>query len=266
MEHYFSAEGINVIVGLVLQAALVFIMLQRGLAKVYPILSIYLLLNLLEDPLGLFLSTQSSAAAYTHFYIASTILDSILQLLIIFEVGWNVVRPSRKSIPFPILPVGLVGLLTCAIVAVSFSPQIQAIGLSHLTQIFVRFTLGLAVMKLLLFVLLAGFSQILGIGWKNHVLQLATGLAFYAGISLFVQLRISHLPNSDHAAYLTNMTELNFFQSIAYNATLIFWIWAFSRNEAPRKDFTPQMQEVLVTIAETAKRTRLAVTRGTDRR
>jgi hypothetical protein len=45
---------------------------------------------------------------------------------------------------------------------------------------------------------------------------------------------------------------------------LISWIWAFSRNEAPRKDFTPQMQEVLVTIAGAAKRTRLAVTRSAE--
>jgi hypothetical protein len=65
------------------------------------------------------------------------------------------------------------------------------------------------------------------------------------------------------------MQQINTFmriQTMAYMGTLVFWIWAFSRNEAPRKDFTPQMQEVLVTIAESAKRTRLAVTRSGDRR
>jgi hypothetical protein len=266
MMHFFTTEGVGVAFGLVLQAALLFVMFHRSLAKIYPILTIYLLVNLLEDPLGLLVSNHTSQWGYAHFYIAATILDSLLQLLIIFEVGWNVIRPSRTSIPLPVMPVALVGFFASAVIAASFSPQIDSIGISHLSQIFVRFTFGLAVMKLVLFLALAGFAQILGIGWKNHVLQLATGLAFYAAISLIIQISISHLSNSDSASYMTQYNRLTGFQSAAYNLTLIFWIWAFSRNEAPRKDFTPQMQEVLVTIAEAAKRTRLVVTRSTDRR
>jgi hypothetical protein len=118
-------------------------------------------------------------------------------------------------------------------------------------------------LKLLLFAGMAGFAQFLGISWKSLVLQLASALAFYGAVSLLVQLSSSHLPstNSSYNAHLVRLAQI---QSGAYNLMLIFWIWAFSRNEAPRKDFTPQMQEVLVTIAGAAKRTRLAVTRSAD--
>jgi hypothetical protein len=140
------------------------------------------------------------------------------------------------------------------------------IGLSHTREILIRISLLLAVLKILLFVTLAVFAQVLGIGWKSHILQLASGFAFYGAVSLMVQLSSTRVAGTDESSYVVHLTRLAQIQSAAYNFTLIFWIWAFSRNEAPRKDFTPQMQEVLVTIAESAKRTRLAVTRSGDRR
>src|ERR1700759_2014048 len=260
---FLTVDSVGFAVGLLLQAALCFVIFRKRLARLYPIFILYLLLNLIEDPLGWFL--RDHVSAYRHFYFIVTILDYVLQLLIIFEIGQNVVRPSRRSIPFPILPIATVAVLLCAIVAASFSRQVQAGGTEHLVQVSMQVTLGLAILKLLVFAALAAFAQMLGIGWKSHVLQLATGLAFYAGVSLLIQISSSHASTSE-ANYIYHLDRLMQIQSVAYNGTLAFWIWAFSRNEAPRKDFTPQMQEVLVTIAQSAKRTRLSVTRSTDRR
>jgi hypothetical protein len=247
------------------EIALVIFLLAKGTGRQFPIFTSYMIFNLIEDPLAWVLH-NGSADIYLRFYFAVTVLDSLLQLLVLLEIAWNVLRPSRKSLPFPILPVATVITLICAIIAASFSPQITLNSLRHGTELFLRITLGLAVLKVLLFAALAGFSQLLGIGWKNRVFQLATGLAFYGVASLFVQLTIQHLQTSNYPSYIAHFVVLTEIQSAAYIGTLIFWIWAFSRNEAPRKDFTPQMQEVLVTIAQSAKRTRLAVTRSTDRR
>lgn len=261
---FLTIDSIGIAAGLILQAWLCIVIFRKGLARFYPIFFLYLLLNLAEDPLSWCLNPGGDA--YRHYYYAVTILDYVLQLLILFEIGRNVFRPSRRSIPVPIVPVATVALLLCAIVAASFSRPAQLIGAEQLVRISLQITFALAILKILLFAALAGFAQVLGIGWKNHVLQLATGLAFYAGISLLVQISSSHVPTSDRQIYIAHLSRLMQIQSAAYNLTLIFWIWAFSRNEAPRKDFTPQMQEVLVTIAESAKRTRLSVTRSTDRR
>jgi hypothetical protein len=260
---FLTFDAIAVVAGMLLQASLCVVLLRKGLARLYPIFFIYLLLNIAEDPLSL--TFNSYSAGYRHFYFVVTILDYILQLLIVFEIGKNVLRPSKRSLPFPIAPVAVVGVLLCALVAASFSRQVQAVGTGDLIQLSLRVSLGLAVLKLLLFAALAGFAQMLGIGWKSHVLQLATGLAFYAGVSLLIQISSSHVSVAD-ARYMHHIDRLMEIQTVAYIGTLVFWTWAFSRNEAPRKDFTPQMQEVLVTIAQSAKRTRLAVTRSTDRR
>jgi hypothetical protein len=261
---FLTIDSIGIAAGLALQAGLCIVIFRKGLARLYPIFLIYLLLNIAEDPMGWLLNP--SGDAYRHYYCIVTVLDYVIQLLILFEIGRNVLRPSRRSIPFPIIPVATVAILLCAIVAASFSRPGQLIGAEQLIQVSLQITFGLAILKILLFAALAGFAQVLGIGWKNHALQLATGLAFYAGVSLLIQISSSHVPTGDRQIYIAHLSRLMQIQSAAYNGTLIFWMWAFSRNEAPRKDFTPQMQEVLVTIAESAKRTRLSVTRSTDRR
>jgi hypothetical protein len=261
---FLTFDTVGIAVGLLLQASLCVVIFRKGMARLYPIFVLYLLLNLAEDPLSWFL--KNGGAIYRHYYFVVTILDYILQLLIVFEIGRNVFRPAKRSIPVPIVPIATVGILLCAIVAASFAPQVQAAGAERLVQVSLQVTLGLAILKLLLFAALAGFAQVLGIGWKSHVLQLATGLAFYAAASLLIQISSSHVLTNDPKAYIAHLSNLMRIQSLAYNGTLAFWIWAFSRNEAPRKDFTPQMQEVLVTIAQSAKRTRLSVTRSSDHR
>jgi hypothetical protein len=256
MQH-LTVDGMLGAVTLVAEAGIAYLMIKRGSRRDYPILLTYMFFNLVADPLAWSLRNSGH---YTKFYFTCTVLDYLLQLLIILEIGRNVLRPSRRSLPFRLWPIVTGGILVCAIVAAYFSPSTQSSGN---TAVLLRVTLGLAILKLLLFAGMAGFAQFLGITWRSRVLQLASALAFYGAVSVLVQLSSSHLSAAD-SSYNAHLVMFAQIQSVAYNLMLIFWIWAFSRNEAPRKDFTPQMQEVLVTIAGEAKRTRLAVTRSAD--
>jgi hypothetical protein len=258
MQH-LTVDGVLETVTLVAQAAIAYLMIKRGSRRDYPILLTYMFFNLAVDPLAWLLQ---HTGIYLKFYFTGQVLDYLLQFLIILEIGRNVLRPSKRSLPFRLWPIVTGGILVCAIVAATFSPQVQSGG-DAATQVLLRVTLGLAILKLLLFAGMAGFAQFLGISWRSRVLQLASALAFYGAVSLLVQLSSSHLLSTSHA-YTAHLARLAQIQWAAYNLTLISWIWAFSRNEAPRKDFTPQMQEVLVTIAGAAKRTRLAVTRSAE--
>jgi hypothetical protein len=258
MQH-LTVDGSLATLTLAGQAAIAYLMIKRGSSRDYPILLTYMFFNLVEDPLAWMLQ---HAPFYPKFYFTVTVLDYLLQFLIILEIGRNVLRPSKRSLPFRLWPIVTGGILVCAIVAATFSPQVQSTS-NAAAHLLLRVTLGLAILKLLLFAGMAGFAQFLGIGWKSRVLQLASALAFYGAVSLLVQLSSSHLSSTD-PSYMAHLVRFAEIQSGAYNIMLIFWIWAFSRNEAPRKDFTPQMQEVLVTIAGAAKRTRLAVTRSAD--
>jgi hypothetical protein len=258
------------IAGVALEATLLTLLLRRDLGRVYPSFFLYLSLNLLEDPSGLAIRVFSSHF-YDQFYFVATILDYVLQLLVLWEIGRHVFQPTRKLVGNRLRKPTFLLICICAISVVfvvggpHLSPAVsRSVSFGTVEPVIVRISLVLAVLKIILFVALAGFAQFLGIGWKNHVLQLATGFAFYGAVSLSVQLSSSHVPAGP--LYLKHLLLLNSIQAAAYLLTLCFWVWAFSRNDAPRKDFTPQMQEVLVTIAQSAKRTRLAVTRGSEHR
>ena len=152
-----TIDNMSVVAGLILQASLAFVLIRRGLARFYPIFLLYLFLNLIEDPLGWALQGSQS---YLRYYFVVTILDYILQLLILFEIARNVIRPAQRSIPFPLAPVAMVGMLLCILVAVSFSPQIQLIGINHTREVLIRVSILLAILKILLFVILAVFAQV----------------------------------------------------------------------------------------------------------
>lgn len=251
---------------LLCQIGLVVVLYRRKLIRLYPLFFSYLLANIIEDSCTFFIFhyLSPSGPEYWRFYFVSTVLDYILQIMVLWEVGRNVLRPSKGFVPLPVRRLATVAVLAAIVVAISFTPLASVLQSADARGPLVQVTVVLASLKIILFLAIAASTHVLGISWKSHVLQLASGLAFFGAISLLVQLSSRHV--TQDAAYVAHMSRLNEIQSIAWLVTLLFWLWALSRNEAPRKDFTPQMEEVLVTIAQSAKRTRLAVTRSTDRR
>ena len=90
-------------------------------------------------------------------------------------------------------------------------------------------------------------------------------LAFYSAISLIIETTHSRMdlgPQFHHA--LDQMTVAS------YLGTLTFWIWSFAQKEAPRKEFSPQMQNFLLSIAGTTRSSRIgleaAVNKSTSRK
>jgi hypothetical protein len=109
----------------------------------------------------------------------------------------------------------------------------------------------MAILRLVTFLLLAAFSQVLGLGWKNHVLQLASGLAFYAAVTLIVEIAHSHLRAGPD--YANQYYMLAHFRVSGYLCSLYYWCYSFARQEAPRKEFNSKMSELLVSLSGTTK-------------
>lgn len=110
-----------------------------------------------------------------------------------------------------------------------------------------------AILRIMFFVLLAGFSQLLSIGWRDRELQVATGLGFYSFVSLTIAILHTHLTAWPQYSHL-NQIEL-----CGYIFSLLYWVWCFAQKEAERREFTPQMQNLLLAMAGTAKATRIAL-------
>ncbi|MGA8090553.1 MAG: hypothetical protein WCA10_24975 [Terracidiphilus sp.] len=118
-------------------------------------------------------------------------------------------------------------------------------------------------MRLLFFLILAGFSQLLSIGWRDRELQIATGFGFYALASIVVGILHWNLgagsPDLDRQYHL-----LDQMMSACYSGSLVYWAFSFAQEVPERREFTPQMQNFLLAVAGNARATRMAMTNESE--
>jgi len=172
---------------------------------------------------------------------------------VLVELSWSTLRPIRSSLPRSALLV--VGVLIVALGAAiwPFSGIHELASLAPAIRNIVRVQQTASILRILFFLVLAGCSQLLSIGWRDRELQIATGLGFYSIVSLTVEILHSH------EAMGSQYRHLNQIVVVSYICSLLYWAFSFSEKEAERRDFTPQMQSFLLAMAGNARATRIAL-------
>lgn len=229
------------------------LLIWRGIWRNLPIFSAYLCWSLVTDLAGLYLQV-SNTPNYFVFYAIQTIVDAVIMFAVLVELGWSVLRPVRSSLPRGSL-LGLVILVAIAggviwpFASLSIPPDLtkQAVAFVHIDQTFI-------ILRVVCFLVMVGFSQLLSIGWRDRELQIATGLGIYSMVSLLVALFSSHL---------TSVEEIHrYHEAITYSylCTLAYWVLSFAAKEYQRKEFSPQMQQFLVLMGGGSRTGSIALT------
>jgi len=182
------------------------------------------------------------------------VTDATLMFAVLVELGWSVLRPIRSSLPKHswiglAVVILLAGLVLWPVAGMAFPSHLGSAG-----QFFVRLQQVPAILRVVIFFGLAGFSQVIGIGWRNRELQVATGLGFYSILSLAVT--VFHTHQSVLSQQYHWLDELG---SAGYLCALVYWVAAFATKEAERQNFSPQMANFLLLIGGTAKAGRVAL-------
>lgn len=246
------------------QLLLLAILIVRRLHRSFPIFSAYIAWQLFSDLL-LFLTLSASSAYLRHnyaaIYFSLNLITYLFELGVLLEIAAKVLRPattlfSRRALYWGLGILAFVGLGSFFVAKwVNPAPffRIRTFLLADTTA---------ATLCLLTFVLIAGFSQVLGLTWKNHILQLATGLAFYSTVVLIVRLMQSQLQASiSYVSYFHFWSRVGV---LGYLCTVSFWCYAFVKKEAPRQEFSPQMQKILVLLSGSAKRQHAVLARSRE--
>jgi hypothetical protein len=118
-----------------------------------------------------------------------------------------------------------------------------------------HFQQTVSILRVVCFLIMAGFSQILAIGWKDRELQVATGLGFFSIASLIVAVLHQH---QDPLSDIYNVLDTALI--CCYVGTLVYWVLSFSTREQERREFSPQMQQILVQMGGGARTGRIALT------
>jgi hypothetical protein len=234
------------------------ILIGRRIYRTFPIFCIWIAFVLLLEPTFYWLLNHASARTYYQTFFALNFPQYLLEACVLLEVASTVLQPVRKSLPKGVL--FFVAILMVAIGTVGFlvAAHLNAATLAH-TRSFVVLNTAMAILRLVTFLLIAAFSQVLGLGWKNHVLQLASGLAFYSAVTLIVELAHSHLRAGP--SYASDYYMLAHFRVLGYLCALYYWCFCFARQEAPRKEFNSKMSDFLVSMSGMAKQQQSVVAR-----
>ncbi|HTB97536.1 MAG TPA: hypothetical protein VK716_11045 [Terracidiphilus sp.] len=235
--------------GLLAEAATVGILFYRRVWRNFPIFCAYCIFDLISG-VGMVYIFKNLPDNYSAFYFGQVVLSSLLEFGVLVELGWAVLRPIRKQLPritpyVLALVILLIGAAIWPFDAVQSIPgAIPAIhSVMHVQQ-------TTAILRVLVFLLLASTSQFLSIGWRDRELQIATGLGFYSLFSLGAAMLQAHQTT------LGQYARLNQLLIGANVCSLLYWAVSFAQKEAERREFTPQMQNLLLAVAGVARANR----------
>ena len=240
--------------GMVAEVALIFLLGRGRVYRAFPVFFLFLCWSLFSDGFLYYIRVTYSNEVFFQIYRIQLIIDSAMIFALLVEVAWSVLSPIRKSLPkyswvgIAVL-VAVGGLILWPIAGFAAPDYLYSSGLNLF-----RLQQTPAILRAVFFLALAAFSQVLSIGWRDRELQIATGLGFYSIISLAVTVLHIH---QDVA--LQSYLWLDRVGSFSYLAALAYWVVAFATQPAERREFSPQMQSMLLAVAGAARSTRVAL-------
>ena len=155
------------LVGVATEAAVVGLLVYRRVWRTLPIFFAYCAWDLLGAAVA-YPIIRFFPASYFAVYLAQIVVESALELGILVELTWSVLRPFRASLPRGSLLVisGLVLALGAAIWPFAVIPGFG--NFPPQWHLLMRLGQTTSILRVLLFLALAGCSQLLSIGWRDH--------------------------------------------------------------------------------------------------
>ncbi|HEV2485893.1 MAG TPA: hypothetical protein VGT08_10200 [Terracidiphilus sp.] len=247
-------QSVVLVCGMTAEVALILLLIRRRVFRALPAFFLYLCWSLFSDALLYYVRVRYPAATFFRIYLIQLIVDSAMIFALLVEVAWSVLRPIRSSLPknswigIAVL-VALGGLILWPIAGLVAPDRLSAAGMNLF-----RLQQTPAILRAVFFLALAGFSQLLSIGWRDRELQIASGLGFYSIVSLAVTILHTHQMSGTLPYRWLDEAAM-----VSYLGTLSYWVYSFATQPAERREFTPQMQSMLLAVAGTARTTRVAL-------
>jgi hypothetical protein len=227
--------------------------LVRGrIYRLLPVFSLYLIWTIVSDAISIPI-TVWHPSLYLQCYLIEMPLDCALQFVVLVELAWSALRPARSLLPrwTPAMIAFLIFVVGAAVWPLAGFTQLH--GITHYSLLLLRIQHTVSILRILFFVALAAGSQLLSLGWRDRELQVATGLGFYSLARLLGDLIQAQMTVAAQYHYIDQ------FVAVCYLASLVYWAISFAQQEAPRHEFSPQMESFLLKVSGAARANRMAL-------
>lgn len=234
-------------------AVVIALLFYRRVWRNFPAFFLYAVWGLASS-LGVYvISRHVSASAYLTTYLAEITIDSALLFSVLVELAWSLLRPIRASLSRGVL-VAIAGLVF--VIGAAIWPFTTVPGTARLSRewiILLHLQQTVSILQIIFFLAFVGSTQLLSIGWRDRELQIATGLGFTSIVGLAVT--VLH----QQPAFRPEFELFNQIAIAAYLCSLSYWVVSFAQKEEQRREFTPEMQTMLLAVAGAARATRMGL-------
>lgn len=238
------------VAGLLIEMIVIGLLVYRQIWRRLPVFLIYCVLALLSDATALAITLTSPKGYDVKFYIATTLLDFVLQFCVIVELAWSVLRPVRASLsPHAIWAVAAL-ILAIGAVIWPFADVTRMPYSSSIWHVTMQLQQTVSILRIVFFVSIAAGSQVLGLGWRDRELQVATGFGFYSLVSLIVAAL------NAHGVTKSQYKQLYWVVAVSFLFSLLYWVFSFAQKDAERREFSPWAKEIFMAVARSARITR----------
>ncbi len=155
LQAWYSALSI---LGLVAEIALFAILLVRRQYKTFPVFTLYIAFNLFIDITVGALAALSSHQVVQSVALAMLPLQYLIELGVLFEIAWNVLRPVRASLPQGTIKVFIAFVVLAVLGGTLLAWQVHPTG-NKVYDIKAPLDLTVGLLRMLIFALTVGFAQ-----------------------------------------------------------------------------------------------------------
>lgn len=239
----------------VVQALVICLLFYRKIYRKLPLFFSYLILLLLLAGATVQVANLYSAEKIQKIFVFAEIIDATFMFWVLVELSMSVLSPIRSKLP-SWTAFGVAGVLALALAVIwPFAKTPGFAKIDDLSQIQVHVDVATSVLRIVFFLALAAFSQLLSLSWRDRELQIGTGLGFYALISLSATMLKMNVGTATADA-ITTYHQLDRVQVVGYILAMLYWAYSFAHDVPERRDFTPKMENLIINLAYVARTTR----------
>jgi hypothetical protein len=227
-------------------AALVLVLISRRGWREFPVFTSFVAFGALRTVLLFFVLRYGSEHGYFLAYWITGFADYVLQVVLIFEIARDVLRPTgtwvqdaRKAF----LAWGGTGLVAAAALALQIGPP-QSKGLDLWD---VRVTVFTSLLTCALFIAMSMAANRLGLQQRSRVVAIGQGIAIWAFIALIEEFGHVILGWNREFVVLVHA------RMAAYLLALVYWMVAFWLPERVRAPLSPDMSVYLVALHQSVR-------------
>jgi hypothetical protein len=230
--------------GFALHLGLLFVLWYRRRARVFPFFTTLITLSVIRTIVLYSVHRYGTVFDYRYTYWSLAILDTTLQLCVVYEVASRVFRPLdvwAEDVRSSFVWLASLSLL----VAFGLAWLSSAPGRTWMENVTTKGNLFASSLLSELFVVMMALSINARLPWKTHVAKIAQGLGAFSLISVLVDTGQSYFGISREQPAFLLITHV---RMAAYLGCVTYWMINLWPNEQPARMMTHEMRKKMFTL------------------